>query len=56
MKIIGYVPLGETDGALLGVILPDSLEKSRRERTKLHRLGGGRIILGCIDQRGDCIR
>ena len=44
MKVIGNIPLGEPDRALLGVNLPDSLEKSRQSRDKLYGLGGGRLV------------
>ena len=41
---IGCVPLGETDWALFGLSLPDSLENFPQARAKLHGLGVGRLF------------
>ena len=44
MKVIIDIPLGEPEGALLEVSLPDFLEKSHQVRDKMHGLGGGRFV------------
>ena len=44
MKIIRDIPLGEPDGDLLGISLPDPLEKLRHAGSKLNCLGGGRLV------------
>ena len=36
MKIIRYIPLGDPDGTLLGISLPDTLKKPRQEGVKLN--------------------
>ena len=40
MKSIRDIPLGELDGALLGISLPDPLNNSRQAGVKLSCLGG----------------
>ena len=44
MEVIVYVPLGDPDGDLLGVSLPDYMEKLFQTRAKLHGLGGIRLV------------
>ena len=56
MESIGYVPLGYPDRDLLGIGLPDSLNKSCQVGSKLHCLGGRRIFLGGVNVQSDYIR
>ena len=56
MEGIGDVPLGEIDGDLLGIFLPDSLYKSLQERAKLHGLGGQRLVGGDIYRLSNCVQ